>query len=127
MGGQTGLNTSLALDDMGVLEKFGVEMIGANREAIEMAEDRKLFREAMDRLGIENPKATIVTAPKLTTANTTRSRAATRWTRIEYVGLPAIIRPAFTLGGTGGGVAYNRDDIFISAARAWMPRPSARS
>ena len=64
MGGQTGLNTSLALADMGVLEKFGVEMIGAKREAIEMAEDRKLFREAMDRLGIENPKATIITAPK---------------------------------------------------------------
>ena len=64
MGGQTGLNTSLALEEMGVLEKFGVEMIGASRAAIEMAEDRKLFREAMDRLGIENPKATIITAPK---------------------------------------------------------------
>jgi carbamoyl-phosphate synthase large subunit len=64
MGGQTGLNTSLALEEMGVLEKFGVEMIGAKREAIEMAEDRKLFREAMDRIGLENPKATIVTAPK---------------------------------------------------------------
>ena len=61
MGGQTGLNTSLALEEMGVLEKFGVEMIGAKREAIEMAEDRKLFREAMDRLGLENPRATIVT------------------------------------------------------------------
>lgn len=64
MGGQTGLNTSLALEEMGVLDKFGVEMIGAKREAIEMAEDRALFREAMDRLGIENPKAEIVTAPK---------------------------------------------------------------
>ena len=59
MGGQTGLNTALAVADMGVLEKFGVELIGANRQAIEMAEDRKLFREAMDRLGIENPAATI--------------------------------------------------------------------
>ncbi|WP_300549818.1 carbamoyl-phosphate synthase large subunit [Roseovarius sp.] len=98
MGGQTGLNTALAVADMGVLEKFGVELIGANREAIEMAEDRKLFREAMDRLGIENPKATI--------ANTIEECMAA----IEYVGLPAIIRPAFTLGGTGGGVAYNRDD-----------------
>jgi carbamoyl-phosphate synthase large subunit len=65
MGGQTGLNTSLALEEMGVLRKFGVEMIGAKREAIEMAEDRKLFREAMDRIGLENPKATIVSAPKL--------------------------------------------------------------
>ena len=64
MGGQTGLNTSLALEEMGVLDKFGVEMIGAKRDAIEMAEDRALFREAMDRLGIENPKAEIVTAPK---------------------------------------------------------------
>ncbi|MEO0751890.1 MAG: carbamoyl phosphate synthase large subunit, partial [Pseudomonadota bacterium] len=59
MGGQTGLNTALAVADLGVLDKFGVELIGANREAIEMAEDRKLFREAMDRLGIEYPKATI--------------------------------------------------------------------
>ena len=98
MGGQTGLNTALAVADMGVLEKFGVELIGANRDAIEMAEDRKLFREAMDRLGIENPKATI--------ANTFEECMDA----IDYVGLPAIIRPAFTLGGTGGGVAYNRDD-----------------
>jgi carbamoyl-phosphate synthase large subunit len=98
MGGQTGLNTALAVADMGVLEKFGVELIGANREAIEMAEDRKLFREAMDRLGIENPKATI--------ANTMEECMDA----LEEIGLPAIIRPAFTLGGTGGGVAYNRDD-----------------
>jgi len=98
MGGQTGLNTALAVADMGVLEKFGVELIGANREAIEMAEDRKLFREAMDRLGIENPKATIAN-------NMDECMAA-----LEHVGLPAIIRPAYTLGGTGGGVAYNRDD-----------------
>jgi len=63
MGGQTGLNTALELDDLGVLEKFDVELIGAKRKAIEMAEDRKLFREAMDRLGLENPKATIITAP----------------------------------------------------------------
>ena len=62
MGGQTGLNTSLALEEMGVLDKFGVEMIGATRDAIEMAEDRKLFREAMDRLNLENPRAAIVSA-----------------------------------------------------------------
>ena len=98
MGGQTGLNTSLALEEMGVLDKFGVEMIGAKRPAIEMAEDRKLFREAMDRLGLENPKAVI--------ANTMQECLDA----LEHVGLPAIIRPAFTLGGTGGGVAFNRED-----------------
>jgi len=110
MGGQTGLNTSLALADMGVLEKFGVEMIGAKREAIEMAEDRGLFREAMDRLGIENPKATIITAPKKDNGKfDIKAGLALAIEAIEYVGLPAIIRPAFTLGGTGGGVAYNRE------------------
>jgi carbamoyl-phosphate synthase large subunit len=111
MGGQTGLNTSLALEEMGVLAKYGVEMIGAKREAIEMAEDRKLFREAMDRLGIENPKATICTAPK--DANGKKDLAAgvlIALESLEEIGLPAIIRPAFTMGGTGGGVAYNRED-----------------
>ena len=98
MGGQTGLNTSLALEEMGILEKFGVEMIGAKRPAIEMAEDRKLFREAMDRIGLENPRATI--------AETIGECMAA----LDDIGLPAIIRPAYTLGGTGGGVAYNRED-----------------
>ncbi len=111
MGGQTGLNTSLALADMGVLEKFNVEMIGAKREAIEMAEDRKLFREAMDRLGIENPKATIVTAPKDAKGKKDlKAGIALALEALEEIGLPAIIRPAFTLGGTGGGVAYNREE-----------------
>ncbi|UYP66990.1 carbamoyl-phosphate synthase large subunit [Thalassobacter stenotrophicus] len=111
MGGQTGLNTSLALDDMGVLEKFGVELIGAKRAAIEMAEDRKLFREAMDRLGIENPKATIVAAPKKDNGKyDIAAGVAEALDALEHIGLPAIIRPAFTLGGTGGGVAYNRAD-----------------
>ena len=82
MGGQTGLNTSLALEEMGVLDKFGVEMIGAKRPAIEMAEDRKLFREAMDRLGLENPRATI--------AETMEECMAA----LDDIGLPAIIRPA---------------------------------
>ena len=111
MGGQTGLNTSLALEEMGVLAKYNVEMIGAKREAIEMAEDRKLFREAMDRLGIENPKATICTAPK--DANGKKDLAAgvaIALEALEEIGLPAIIRPAFTMGGTGGGIAYNRED-----------------
>jgi len=110
MGGQTGLNTALALADLGVLEKFNVELIGAKRAAIEMAEDRKLFREAMDRIGLENPKATIIAAPKVGTKYDINAGVAEAMAAIEYVGLPAIIRPAFTLGGTGGGVAYNRDD-----------------
>ncbi len=111
MGGQTGLNTSLALADMGVLDKYKVELIGASRQAIEMAEDRKLFREAMDRIGLENPKATIVAAPKKDNGKyDINAGVAEALAAIEYVGLPAIIRPAFTLGGTGGGVAYNRDD-----------------
>ena len=111
MGGQTGLNTSLALEEMGVLAKYNVEMIGAKREAIEMAEDRQLFREAMDRLGIENPKATIVTAPKGADGKKDLAAGvALAVDSLEYVGLPAIIRPAFTMGGTGGGIAYNRED-----------------
>ena len=120
MGGQTGLNTSLALEEMGVLAEYGVEMIGAKRGAIEMAEDRKLFREAMDRLGIENPKAEIVTAPA--GADGKKDLDAGVQLALETltkVGLPAIIRPAFTLGGTGGGVAYNRDD-YVAICRTGM-------
>ena len=98
MGGQTALNVSLKLEEIGVLKEFGVEMIGATRHSIEMAEDRKLFREAMDRIGLENPKASIAT-------NMQESMDA-----LEEIGLPAIIRPAFTMGGTGGGVAYNKND-----------------
>ncbi|MES0863051.1 carbamoyl-phosphate synthase large subunit [Ruegeria sp. SCPT10] len=120
MGGQTGLNTSLALEEMGVLEEFGVEMIGAKRDAIEMAEDRKLFREAMDRLGIENPKAEIVTAPKNAEGKKDlEAGVVLALETLETVGLPAIIRPAFTLGGTGGGVAYNRED-YIHICRSGM-------
>ncbi len=120
MGGQTGLNTSLALEEMGVLEQFGVEMIGAKRDAIEMAEDRALFREAMDRLGLENPKATIVTAPKREDGSTDLDAGVQMaLDELEEIGLPAIIRPAFTLGGTGGGVAYNRED-YIHFCRSGM-------
>ena len=111
MGGQTGLNTALALEEAGVLAQYGVEMIGARREAIEMAEDRALFREAMDRIGLENPRATIVTAPKRPNGRfDLDAGVAMAMAALEEIGLPAIIRPAFTLGGTGGGVAYNRDD-----------------
>ena len=120
MGGQTGLNTSLALEEMGVLAKFGVEMIGAKRDAIEMAEDRKLFREAMDRIGLENPKATIVTAPtKEDGSADLDAGVAMAVEELEEIGLPAIIRPAFTLGGTGGGVAYNRED-YLHFCRSGM-------
>ena len=119
MGGQTGLNTSLALEEMGVLDKFGVEMIGAKRAAIEMAEDRKLFREAMERIGLENPRATIVTAPKKDNHYDLEAGVNLALDALEDIGLPAIIRPAFTLGGTGGGVAYNRED-YIHYCRTGM-------
>ncbi len=120
MGGQTGLNTALAVEEMGVLEKFGVEMIGADRNAIEMAEDRKLFREAMDRLGIENPRASIVTAPKKDDGSADLDEGVRlALEELEDIGLPAIIRPAFTMGGTGGGVAYNRED-YIHFCRTGM-------
>ncbi|WP_413721004.1 carbamoyl-phosphate synthase large subunit [Silicimonas sp. MF1-12-2] len=127
MGGQTGLNTSLALEEMGVLEKFGVEMIGAKREAIEMAEDRKLFREAMDRIGLENPRATIVAAPKTASGRYDVPKGLeSAMAALDEVGLPAIIRPAFTLGGTGGGVAYNRDEYFEMCRRGLEASPVAQ-
>ena len=111
MGGQTALNTALELETMGILEKFGVEMIGAKREAIEMAEDRALFREAMERLGLENPKAAVVEAPRLKNGKVDLAEGVRLSLEVlNEIGLPAIIRPAFTLGGTGGGVAYNLED-----------------
>ena len=109
MGGQTALNCALALEQAGVLSKHNVEMIGARADAIEMAEDRKLFREAMDRIGLENPKAEIVSSPKNEDGSYDRiSGLKNALDVLDHVGLPAIIRPAFTLGGTGGGVAYNK-------------------
>ena len=99
MGGQTALNTALALYKDGTLEKYGVKMIGADAEAIEKAEDRLKFREAMDRIGLESPRSAI--------AHSVDDAMAA----LEHVGLPAIIRPSFTLGGTGGGIAYNRDEF----------------
>jgi carbamoyl-phosphate synthase large subunit len=99
MGGQTALNTALALAKDGTLERLGVELIGANAEAIEKAEDRLKFREAMDKIGLESPRSAI--------AHTLDEALAA----LEHVGLPAIIRPSFTLGGTGGGIAYNREEF----------------
>ncbi|HRY06465.1 MAG TPA: carbamoyl-phosphate synthase large subunit [Hyphomicrobiaceae bacterium] len=117
MGGQTALNTALALDRDGTLEKYGVELIGAKAEAIDKAEDRRLFREAMDRIGLESPRAAIASSPEVRN-EVGRVIGYNRevgfleaMRQIDKVGLPAIIRPAFTLGGTGGGVAYNREEF----------------
>lgn len=96
MGGQTALNTAMALAKDGTLERLGIELIGANREAIEKAEDRFLFREAMAKIGLLCPKSRVVKTME-------DAQAA-----LPEIGLPAIIRPSFTLGGTGGGIAYNR-------------------
>ena len=121
IGGQTALNTALALDEMGVLKKFGVELIGAKAEAIDMAEDRKLFRDAMDRIGLESPRALIASSTPIRGPDghiTGYDRVAgfTEAMRaLDTIGLPAIIRPAFTLGGTGGGVAYNREEFELIA------------
>jgi carbamoyl-phosphate synthase large subunit len=99
MGGQTALNTALALFKDGTLDRYGVKMIGADADAIEKAEDRLKFREAMDRIGLESPRSQI--AHSLDDA----------MKALDQVGLPAIIRPSFTLGGTGGGIAYNREEF----------------
>jgi len=98
MGGQTALNTALALFKDGTLDRLGIELIGANAEAIEKAEDRQKFRDAMDRIGLESPRSAIVHSIEEAVG------------ALEDVGLPAVIRPSFTLGGTGGGIAYNRDE-----------------
>ncbi len=99
MGGQTALNTALSLRKMGVLDKFGVKMIGATADAIDKAEDRKLFRDAMTKIGLATPRShqikTLIQALEA----------------LEDIGLPAIIRPSFTLGGTGGGIAYNKAEF----------------
>jgi carbamoyl-phosphate synthase large subunit len=99
MGGQTALNTALSLRRMGVLEKFGVEMIGATAEAIDKAEDRERFRKAMNRIGLATPRSHHI------------KTLAMALEALEDIGLPAIIRPSFTLGGTGGGIAYNKAEF----------------
>ena len=99
MGGQTALNTALALAKDGTLARYGVELIGAKEEAIAKAEDRQLFRDAMDRIGLTSPKSRAV-----------KSIEAARVAMGE-IGLPAIIRPSFTMGGSGGGIAYNTEEF----------------
>lgn len=153
MGGQTALNTALSLQKMGVLERYKVEMIGAKPEAIDKAEDRALFREAMAKIGLETPRSMLANATEVKgeERRTHEARRAalkaqlkgkkltqaleeleTEWRQgsrrrkqrylnhalglagraLEHVGLPAIIRPSFTLGGTGGGIAYNRAQFY---------------
>ncbi len=99
MGGQTALNCALKLASEGVLEKFGVEMIGATQEAIDKAEDREKFDIAMGRIGLETPRAGLAHSME------------EAWTVHEEIGFPCIIRPSFTMGGSGGGIAYNRDEF----------------
>ena len=153
MGGQTALNTALSLKRMGVLERYNVEMIGAKPEAIDKAEDRALFREAMAKIGLETPRSMLANATDIKDADRKSHEAAraqlkaelsgneldaaldnleNQWNlgesdrkqrymshaqaigaqALDFVGLPAIIRPSFTLGGTGGGIAYNRSEFF---------------
>jgi carbamoyl-phosphate synthase large subunit len=113
MGGQTALNTALSLRKMGVLDKFGVKMIGATADAIDKAEDRKLFREAMTRIGLATPRShqvkTLIGALEA----------------LDDIGLPAIIRPSFTLGGTGGGIAYNKAEFIEIVERGIDASPTA--
>jgi len=99
MGGQTALNTALALDASGALKKWGVEMIGARADVIDKAEDRQKFRDAMDKLGLESPRSKAI--HHIDEADDA----------LEFVGLPAIVRPSFTLAGTGGGIAYNVEEF----------------
>jgi carbamoyl-phosphate synthase large subunit len=113
MGGQTALNTALSLNKMGVLARHGVEMIGATAPAIDKAEDRKLFREAMQRIGLETPRSQQVkTLPDALRA-------------LDEIGLPAIIRPSFTLGGTGGGIAYNKAEFIDIVERGIDASPTS--
>ncbi|MCO6178858.1 carbamoyl-phosphate synthase large subunit [Ciceribacter sp. RN22] len=153
MGGQTALNTALSLKRMGVLDRYNVEMIGAKPAAIDKAEDRALFREAMARIGLETPKSMLANATEIKDADRKTHEAAraelkaklsgaeldkaldeleNQWNlgesdrkqrymnhamaiaaqALDDVGLPAIIRPSFTMGGTGGGIAYNRSEFF---------------
>ncbi|MCB1482004.1 MAG: carbamoyl phosphate synthase large subunit, partial [Rhodobiaceae bacterium] len=166
MGGQTALNTALSLRRMGVLDKHNIEMIGADAAAIDMAEDRKLFREAMQRIGLETPKSVLANASDLKNEDKQRYRAglekidamditAEEKSRLkaEYqknwaagerergkryeekaliealealpvVGLPAIIRPSFTLGGTGGGIAYTKSEFIEIVERGLDASPT---
>ena len=99
VGGQTGLNLSVELSESGVLSRFGVELIGAKLESIKVAEDRRLFRAAMEQIGLEVPRSGF--------ANSRKEAQAL----LQEIGLPAVIRPSYTLGGTGGGIAFNLEEF----------------
>ena len=112
MGGQTGLNTTLDLVRNGVLEEYGVEMIGADKEAIDKAEDREKFRDAMHKIGLAMPESDL--AHDLDTAMEIQQK----------IGYPTIIRPSFTLGGSGGGVAWNREEFIEICERGLEASPT---
>ena len=99
MGGQTALNATLELYQLGILQKYNIEIIGAKPDSIKKAEDRELFKECMKKIGLESARAKIA-------KNIEESKLA-----LSFVGLPAIIRPSFTLGGEGGGIAYNKEEF----------------
>ena len=113
MGGQTGLNIGFALAESGILSKFDVEMIGADYDAIANAEDRELFKRAMERIGLEMPRSAMVRSGEEITA------------ALHEIGLPAIMRPSFTLGGEGGGVAYNRKEFEEIIVRGLRMSPTS--
>src|SRR6186713_2540995 len=113
MGGQTALNCALDLVREGVLEKYGVELIAASRQAIDMAEDRELFRNAMREIGLACPRSRI--------AHSIEEALATQ----AEIGFPTVIRPSFTLGGTGGGIAYNREEFEEIVARGLDASPTS--
>src|ERR1700677_3866555 len=139
MGGQTALNTALSLRRMGVLEKFDVQMIGATADAIDKAEDRKLFREAMIKIGLETPKSRLANASKLKHADREKGWSGSPIERkkqyvqqgliealeaLGEIGLPAVIRPSFTLAGTGGGIAYNKEEFIDIIERGLDASPT---
>ena len=99
VGGQTALNLAVELDRRGVLDRLGIRLIGASRQAVEIGEDRQLFKDAMARIGLEVPRSGVARSLE-------EARRA-----LELTGLPAVIRPSFTLGGTGWGIAYNREEL----------------
>src|SRR5580765_6252041 len=112
MGGQTALNTALDLAREGVLEKFGVEMIAASRRAIDMAEDREQFRDAMAEIGLATPRSQI--------ARSVEEAVALQ----ANFGFPVVLRPSFTMGGSGGGIAYNREEFETIVARGLEASPT---
>ena len=113
MGGQTALNCALSLRKMGTLEEFGVQMIGATADAIDKAEDRERFRDAMTKIGLETPRSHQI------------KTLAEALGALKDIGLPAIIRPSFTLGGTGGGIAYNKDEFIDIVERGIDASPTS--